>query len=124
MATSARHRCASTSGDVPGAVDAQLRRATVYEKRLKEHPDRQHFVTEYMFVASSAADASLDYLEQGRVSADFRRSAARRIETVLNSVAQTRADWPAAKPTVQLPACRTTCPGPSSSEPSREPASS
>ena len=85
-------------GDVPGAVDAQLRRVAVYDGRLKEHPDRQHFITEYLSVASSAADASLGYLEQGRVSAEFRRSAARRIEAVLNDVAQVHAAWAASKP--------------------------
>jgi eukaryotic-like serine/threonine-protein kinase len=85
-------------GDLPGAVDSQLRRVALYDRRLKEHPDRQHFITEYLSIASNAADASLGYLEQGRVSADFRRSAARRIETVLNSVDQLHANRAAPKP--------------------------
>ena len=39
-------------GDVPGAVDAQMRRVAVYEGRLRDHPDREHFVRDYLFVAS------------------------------------------------------------------------
>ena len=85
-------------GDVPGAVDAQMRRVAVYDRRLRHHPDREHFVREYLFVAPAAADASLGYLEKGRVSRDFRRSAARRIEGVLMSMARQHRKWVAANP--------------------------
>jgi non-specific serine/threonine protein kinase/serine/threonine-protein kinase len=85
-------------GDVPGAVDAQLRRIAVYERRLRDHPDREHFFREYLFVAPAAADASLSYLERGRVSRDFRRSTARRIDGVLTNMVRLRGKWLAANP--------------------------
>ena len=85
-------------GDVPGAVDAQMRRVAVYDRRLRDHPNREHFIREYLFVTSAAADASLGYLEKGRVSRDFRRSAARRIEGVLMSMSRLHRKWIAANP--------------------------
>jgi hypothetical protein len=85
-------------GDVPGAVDAQMRRIAVYERRLRDHPDREHFFREYLLVASVAVDGSLNALEKGRVSRDFRRSAARRIEGVLMSMAHQHRKWVAANP--------------------------
>ena len=85
-------------GDVPGAVDAQMRRVSVYDRRLRDHPDREHFFREYLLTASIAVDASLGYLEKGRVSRDFQQSAARRIEGVLTNMARQRGKWIAANP--------------------------
>jgi hypothetical protein len=83
---------------VPGAVDAQLRRVAVYEGRLRDHPDREHFFREYLLHAWDGADESLSYLERGRVSRDFRRSAARRIDGVLTNMGRLRGKWIAANP--------------------------
>jgi non-specific serine/threonine protein kinase/serine/threonine-protein kinase len=85
-------------GDVPGAVDAQMRRAAVYHGRLRDHPDREHFFREYLLHALDAAAASLGYLDTGPVSRDFRRTAARRIDGVLTDMARLRATWLAANP--------------------------
>ena len=85
-------------GDVPGAVDAQMRRIAVYERRLRDQPDREHFFHEYLHVALPTVHLSLDYLERDRVSRDFRRSAARRIESVLTNMARLRGKWLAATP--------------------------
>ena len=85
-------------GDEPGAVDAHMRRIAVYDRRLRDHPDREHFFREYLQFASSSVDWSLGYLERDRVSRDFRRSAARRIENVLTNMARLRGKWIAANP--------------------------
>jgi non-specific serine/threonine protein kinase/serine/threonine-protein kinase len=90
-------------GDPAGGVDAQLARTALYEKRLQRHPDREAFMRDYAHIAGSAVEMALGYLEPETASGSLRRQAARRIQTVLASLARVRARWIAEKRPGTLP---------------------
>jgi non-specific serine/threonine protein kinase/serine/threonine-protein kinase len=84
-------------GNLPGAIDAQMKRIAIYDKRLEEHPDRENFLREYNTIAFDAASTSMGYLEKTGSAAALRRQAAQRIDTVLAKVRRIRSQWIADK---------------------------
>jgi tetratricopeptide (TPR) repeat protein len=81
-------------GDVAGALETQLRRIAIYERRLEEHPERDNVWREYAQAAFGAAASSLDLLEKAP-SRVVRRQGARHVRHILDDLVRTRDRWAA-----------------------------